>query len=119
GWLERKTYPSAGLKKFDTVKGLFTLAYENRESKIYRVVGGETEDVMLVTHETVPVAAAAADKTEAQGDEPEEPPAIAESAATDRLAYSGMRQPRDAAVDGKGRLWVADFGNSRLRVFDR
>jgi DNA-binding beta-propeller fold protein YncE len=29
-----------------------------------------------------------------------------------------MNQPRDAAVDGRGRIWIADFGNSRLRVFD-
>jgi DNA-binding beta-propeller fold protein YncE len=29
-----------------------------------------------------------------------------------------MKEPRDGAVDGRGRLWVADFGNSRLRIFD-
>ncbi len=114
GWLERKTYPSAGLKKFDTAKNLFTLAYENRESKIYRVVGGETEDVILVTRESLPVAP----KTESTADEPEEAPAIAETATTDNPPFSGMRQPRGAVVDGKGRLWVADLGNNRLRVFD-
>jgi hypothetical protein len=37
------------------------------------VVGGETEDVMLVTRETLPAAAVSA---EPPGDEPEEPPAI-------------------------------------------
>lgn len=114
GWLERKTYPPEGLKKFETAKGLLELAYENREARIYRVVGGETEDVMLVTRETLPAPA----RGEPQGDEPEEPPAIAESAAPDRLPFSGMREPRDAAVDDEGRVWVADFGNSRLRVFN-
>jgi DNA-binding beta-propeller fold protein YncE len=29
-----------------------------------------------------------------------------------------MSEPRDAALDGEGRLWVADFGNSRIRIFD-
>ena len=52
--------------------------------------------------------------------EPAEPsaPQIRETAAADQPPYSGMKEPRDAAVDSRGRLWVADFGNSRLRVFD-
>jgi DNA-binding beta-propeller fold protein YncE len=29
-----------------------------------------------------------------------------------------MKEPRDAAVDARGLLWVADFGNSRVRIFD-
>lgn len=115
GWLERKTYPLAGLRKFENAKGLLELAYENQEAKIYRVVGGETEDVMLVTRETLPAQAASA---EPPGDEPEEPPAISDSAAPERLPFAGMREPRDAAVDAKGRIWVADFGNNRIKVFD-
>jgi YYY domain-containing protein len=114
GWLERKTYPPEGLKKLDTAKGLLELVYQNREAKVYRVVGGETEDVMGVTRETLPAPA----KAEPQGDEPEEPPSIAESAAPDRLPFSGMREPRGAAVDREGRVWVADFGNNRVRVFN-
>jgi DNA-binding beta-propeller fold protein YncE len=52
--------------------------------------------------------------------EPAEPsaPQIRETAAADQPPYAGMKEPRDAAVDSRGRLWVADFGNSRLRVFD-
>lgn len=52
--------------------------------------------------------------------EPAEPsaPQIRETASADRPPYAGMKEPRDAAVDARGRLWVADFGNSRLRVFD-
>ena len=118
GWLETKTYPAAGLKKFDTEKELFSLAYENREAKIYRVLGAETQDVPLVavTRETLPAPAAA--RGGPPVDEPEEPPAIADSAAPDRAPYAGMREPRDAAVDGRGRLWVADFANNRIRIFD-
>jgi DNA-binding beta-propeller fold protein YncE len=29
-----------------------------------------------------------------------------------------MSEPRDAALDNQGRLWIADFGNSRIRIFD-
>jgi DNA-binding beta-propeller fold protein YncE len=29
-----------------------------------------------------------------------------------------MKEPRGAAFDRRGRLWIADFGNSRLRIFD-
>lgn len=50
---------------------------------------------------------------------PVEPPKFTEIAAAGVEPYSGLHEPRGAAVDGKGRLWVADFGNSRLRVFDR
>ena len=47
GPLERRTYPFAGLAKFETARGLFRLAYENPEVRIYRVVGGDAEDVVL------------------------------------------------------------------------
>jgi DNA-binding beta-propeller fold protein YncE len=45
-------------------------------------------------------------------------PSILETAREGRPPFSGMREPRDLAVDGRGRLWIADFGNSRLRIFD-
>ncbi|MGH3087801.1 MAG: hypothetical protein ACRDSJ_10860, partial [Rubrobacteraceae bacterium] len=116
GWLERETYPPAGLKKFETAKDLFELAYENREARVYRVVGGDTEDVVLPSREALPAPPLAAAPA---GDEPEEPPSISESAAPDRVPFWGMREPRDGAVDSEGRLWIADFGNNRLRVFDK
>jgi DNA-binding beta-propeller fold protein YncE len=49
---------------------------------------------------------------------PVEPPKFNEAAAADLPPYSGLREPRGAALDAKGRLWVADFGSSKLRVFD-
>ncbi len=73
---------------------------------LYR--GGRT----IVGTRTAPAPAAA------PADEEIEPPSIRESAEPGSLAFAGMKEPRDAALDGRGRLWVADFGNSRLKVFD-
>ncbi len=114
GWLERQTYPGPGLTKFDRDKDLFELVYENREARIYRVAGSESQDVLVPTHEKVePTAGAPAPDTE-----PEEPPDISEKPREGVPPFGSMREPRDAAVDARGRVWVADFGNSRLRVFD-
>jgi YYY domain-containing protein len=114
GWLERKTYPSAGLQKF---KGSpdFQLAYENPESRVYRFVGGPAQDLLLPTKEELPEAAPAPSQPE---DEPEQPPEILEKPAEARAPFEGLREPRGMAVDDRGRLWIADFGHSRLRVFD-
>jgi len=113
GWLERQTYPSEGLRKFNAEKGLFEVAYENREAKIFRVVGGDSEDVIAPTRESLPEPAPGQ-----AVEEKEEAPSIQETAEAGRSPFSGMREPRDAAVDDKGRLWVADFGTSHLRIFD-
>ena len=66
-----------------------------------------------------PGAATAAATPEARK-EPLEPsaPQIRESPAPDRAPWAGLKEPRDAAVDSRGRVWIADFGNARLRVFD-
>ena len=116
GPLERKTYPRAGLAKFDAAPQLFQLAYENPEVRIYRVVGGESEDVLTPLHEEIPAAASVPGKA-AEIVEPEEPPVLSTTPAAGREPFSGLKEPRDAAVDERGRLWVADFGNSRLRLF--
>ncbi len=112
GWLERQTYPSAGLQKFRADKDLFEVAYENPESRIYRVVGGPAQDLLVPLKESLPETAAPAK------DEPEDAPQILEKAAGTEPAYTGLKEPRGAAVDDLGRLWIADFGNSHLRVFD-
>jgi YYY domain-containing protein len=112
GWLERKTYPADGLRKFDRAKDLFELVYEDPEAKIYRVVGGDSEDVIAPAREALP---------EVPGREvieEEEPPSIAAEPEPGRPPFSGMREPRDADFDSRGRLWVADFGHSRIRIFD-
>src|SRR5262249_53059812 len=53
GWVERRTFEAAGLGGFDADRNLYTLAYENPEARIYRVVGGDTQDVIAV-REAVP-----------------------------------------------------------------
>lgn len=67
-------------------------------------------------------ASTAASAPESPAPEPTEapvsPPSFAEAPAAGAPPYAGLREPRGAALDGRGRLWVADFGNSRLRVFD-
>lgn len=115
GRVERKAYPAAGLSKFRTDEDRFQLVYENPEVQIYRVAGGPAQDVLVPARETLPEAAASAGAPE---DEPEEKPSVKEKAASDLPPYAGLKEPRGAAVDSRGRLWVADFGNSRLRVFD-
>ena len=114
GWLERRTYPVAGLQKFRTDKALFELVYENPETQIYRVAGGPAQDVLLPARESLPEAAAAGQPQ----DEPEERPSIQEKSDGAEPAFSNLREPRGIAVDARGRVWVADFGHSRLRVFD-
>jgi sugar lactone lactonase YvrE len=113
GWLEKKTYPPAGLRKFDAAKDLFELAYENREAKVYRVVGGDSEDVIAPTRESLPAPAGQ------EVIEEEEAPAISEKPEEGRPPFSGMKEPRDGDFDKEERLWIADFGNSRIRIFDR
>jgi YYY domain-containing protein len=116
GPLERRTYPRTGLAKFDTAKQLFALAYENPQVRIYRVSGGDTEDVIEPKREELPTPAAAAQSTEVV--EPEESPILSDTPAPGRPPFSELKEPRDAAVDGQGRIWVADFGHSRLRLYD-
>jgi DNA-binding beta-propeller fold protein YncE len=115
GWLEKKTYPAAGLQKFRTDKDRFQPVYENPEAQVYRVVGGPAQDVLLTARESLPEAAAAAAGPQ---DEEEEKPAIQEKADAGEPPFSNLREPRGAAVDGQGRIWIADFGHSRLRAYD-
>jgi DNA-binding beta-propeller fold protein YncE len=115
GWLERQTYPGPGLRKFENTPDLFRVAYSNPEAQIYRVVGGDSQDVITApVRETIAAPQAPAHS----GDEPEEAPVIRDKAAEGLAPFSGMKEPRGAAVDGRGRIWVADFGNSRVRIFD-
>jgi YYY domain-containing protein len=112
GPLERQTYPAEGLRKFASGTDLFQIAYENPDVKIYRVIGGNAEDVIVPVREALPVA------EKRPQEEPEESPTISETPISQAPPFSGMKEPRDAAVDEQGRIWIADFGNSRLRIFN-
>ena len=46
------------------------------------------------------------------------PPVIRDSAETGKAPWAGLAEPRGLALDGRGRLWVADFGHSRIAIFD-
>ena len=115
GWVERRNFPAGGLAGFDTDRNVYTLAYENPEARIYRVVGGDTQDVIAV-REAVPTPTP---EPAGEGeDKPDAAPAVRETAARGPIPFAGLKEPRGAAVDDKGRLFVADFGNSRLAIFD-
>ncbi len=116
GWLEKKTYPPAGLQKFRTDQERFQSVYENPEAQVYRVVGGPAQDVLLPAREALPETSAGAPAP--PEDEPEERPAIQAAAEPGAAAWPNLHEPRGAAVDDRGRIWIADFGHSRLRVFD-
>ncbi|HMF09961.1 MAG TPA: NHL repeat-containing protein [Thermoanaerobaculia bacterium] len=45
-------------------------------------------------------------------------PVIHETAVAGLSPYADLAEPRGAAVDAQGRLWVADFGHSRVAIFD-
>lgn len=115
GRLERTTYKPEGLAKFDAAREIFPLVYENPEARIYRVAGGDTQDVIVATKETLPPPP---ETPAAEAVEPEEPPAISAKPLAGKLPFADLKEPHDAAVDEKGRVWVADFGHSRLRLYD-
>jgi DNA-binding beta-propeller fold protein YncE len=49
---------------------------------------------------------------------PDAAPTIRDTAETGRAPWSGLAEPRGASLDGHGRLWVTDFGHSRIAIFD-
>lgn len=46
------------------------------------------------------------------------PPVILTSPEAGKPAWAGLAEPRGVALDRKGRLWVSDFGHSRVAIFD-
>jgi tripartite motif-containing protein 71 len=46
------------------------------------------------------------------------PPVIRDSPEAGQAPWAGLAEPRGLALDGRGRLWVADFGHSRVAIFD-
>jgi DNA-binding beta-propeller fold protein YncE len=49
---------------------------------------------------------------------PDTPPVIHETAEAGKAPWAGLAEPRGAALDGRGRIWVSDFGHSRIAIFD-
>jgi DNA-binding beta-propeller fold protein YncE len=46
------------------------------------------------------------------------PPVIRASAPPGQAPWAGLAEPRGIALDGQGRIWVTDFGHSRVAIFD-
>lgn len=119
GWLERATYPPAGLSKFETAGELFEEVFAYKDVRIYRVLGAGAVSAAPLPLPMPPMREVAAEPaTGPPAEEPEEPPVFRSSPRPGSAPFASLREPRAVAVDGRGRLWVTDFGNSRLRVFD-
>ncbi|HEY1435619.1 MAG TPA: NHL repeat-containing protein [Thermoanaerobaculia bacterium] len=63
-----------------------------------------------------PPASAAAATTAVPA--PDAAPVIREAAEAGKGAWAGLAEPHGLALDGRGRLWVTDFGHSRVAIFD-
>ncbi len=50
--------------------------------------------------------------------EKEEPPSIRETAAPGEASFAAVKNPFDARLDDRGRIWILDSTDSRLRLFD-
>jgi YYY domain-containing protein len=105
GFLERRTYPAEGIAKFAAWKDLFQPIYQNPAVQIYAVPAN------FRWSETTPIVEAPpAERAESEHAGPERP-RIPDALGT-------LREPRGLAVDAKGNVWVADFGNARIHEFD-
>ncbi len=102
GNLERRTYAGGNLARFEKWTDLLTPVYRNPEVVLFAVKGA-----------FAPGDAAAPVRVE------ELPaPTRKEGAPPPVQADGGVRQPRGAASDRSGRVWVADFGNQRIQAFE-
>src|SRR5271169_5213818 len=101
GNLERRTYAGGNLARFESWTDLLTPVYRNPEIVLFAVKGVFE-----------PGAAAAPVRVEELPSSPrrEQAPPPADAAGL-------VRQPRGAASDAAGRVWVADFGNQRVQLF--
>ena len=101
GNLERKTYAGGNLARFEAWTDLLTPVYRNPEIVLFAVKGVFS-----------PGAAAAPVRVE------ELPTSTGKAEALPPADVPGrLRQPRGAASDGSGRVWVSDFGNQRIQLF--
>ena len=101
GNLERKTYAGGNLARFETWTDLLTPVYRNPEIVLFAVKG-----VFSSGSAAAPVRVEELSASTRKADVL--PPAD---------VPGRLRQPRGAAADGAGRVWVADFGNQRIQLF--
>jgi len=101
GNLERRTYAGGNLARFESWTDLLTPVYRNPEIVLFAVTGVFS-----------PGVAAAPVRVEELPSSPRK-----EQAPPPADAPGRVRQPRGAASDAAGRVWVADFGNQRVQLF--
>ncbi len=100
GNLERKTYAGGNLARFEEWTDLLTPVYRNPEIVLFGVKGVFAPGVAAAP---VRVEELAAPVRKADAPPPADLP-------------GRLRQPRGAAADASGRVWVADFGNQRIQL---
>ncbi|MCM3875698.1 MAG: DUF2298 domain-containing protein [Thermoanaerobaculia bacterium] len=103
GNLERRTYAGGNLARFEAWTDLLTPVYRNPEIVLFAVNG-----VFSPGTAAVPVRVEELPASTGTGKAEALPPAD---------VPGRLRQPRGAASDGAGRVWVADFGNQRIQLF--
>ncbi|MFI5197705.1 MAG: DUF2298 domain-containing protein [Thermoanaerobaculia bacterium] len=101
GNLERRTYAGGNLSRFEKWTDLLAPVYRNPEIVLFAVnaVFSPGASAVPVHVEELPA------------------PTRREEAPRPVEAAGILRQPRGAASDAAGRVWVADFGNQRVQVF--
>ncbi len=103
GLLERRQHSDTGLSKFDGWTDLFQPIYRNPEVRIYAFS---------------PIFRWAASSPWVEESKPEAVAAISGDDRPAPLPAGKLREPRGIAVDRAGNVWVANFGNNRIDVFD-
>ncbi len=103
GNLERRIYAGGNLARFESWTDLLTPVYRNPEMVLFAVKGV-----------FAPGVAAAPVRVEELPSAPRKEQATPSPPAD---AAGRVRQPRGAASDARGRVWVADFGNQRVQLF--
>lgn len=101
GPMERKAYAGGNLARFREWKDLLTPVYENKNVTIFGVAGQFRGAVPVTTIEQV------AQERDEEGE------VVAQAGPGE------LRQPRAAAVDLDGNVYVADFDNHRIQKFNQ
>jgi YYY domain-containing protein len=101
GNLERRTYAGGNLTRFESWTDLLIPVYRNPEMVLFAVKG-----VFAPGAAAAPVRVEELPSATQKEQAPLPPPD----------APGRVRQPRGAASDAAGRIWVADFGNQRVQL---
>lgn len=99
GGVERRVYAGGNIANFKDWTDLLTPVYSNRGVDVFAVNGQFSGAMPVTTIEEVPQVA--------EGDE-----------VLIQQRDGFLKQPRDLAVHPDGNIYVADFGNDRIQVFD-